>query len=63
MRTGVRWWFSGFWNGDNLGGFPGGEEMSKHQNMVKKLGEVDENFARDISKHSKLRCRLFPGQI
>jgi hypothetical protein len=52
VRTGVRWWFSGFGNGDNLVGFPGGEEISKHQNMVKKFGEVDESFAGGISKHS-----------
>jgi hypothetical protein len=63
VKTGLRWWFSGFWNGYNLGGFPGTGEISKYQNMVKNLDEVDESFAGDISKHSNLRYRLFPGQI
>lgn len=61
MRTGVRWWYSGFWNGAVLGAFPGGGEICKHQNMFKKSGEVDESFAGDISKHNKVRYRLFPG--
>jgi hypothetical protein len=35
MRTGVRWWFPGFLDGEKLGGFPGSGEIFKHQDMVK----------------------------
>jgi hypothetical protein len=45
MGTGVREWLARFQNGDNLSGFPGRGEISKPQNMLKKLGEGDESFA------------------
>jgi hypothetical protein len=48
VSTAVKWWFSGFWNGNNLSGFPGNGELSQHLDMVKKLSEVDESLAREI---------------
>jgi len=57
--------FPGFGMGITVADFQagGGGGGSKHRNMVKKLGEVDESFVGDISKHSKLRYRLFQGKI
>jgi hypothetical protein len=57
MGTGVRWWFSGFWDGDNLGGFPSSGEVSKHQNMVKKEGKVRERCRNIMAE--RLAC---PGE-
>jgi hypothetical protein len=45
VGTGVRKWFARFYNGDNLGGFPGIGEISKPQNKIKDLSEADESFA------------------
>jgi hypothetical protein len=36
MGIGVRRWYSGFVDGDDLGGFPSSGEVSKHQNLIKK---------------------------
>jgi hypothetical protein len=50
--TGVRKWFARYENGNNFGGFPGVGEISKPQNMIKNLGEVDDSLAGEISEHS-----------
>jgi hypothetical protein len=52
VGTGFRTWFARFENMDNFVGFPGVGEISKPQIMIKKLGEVDESFAGEFSKHS-----------
>jgi hypothetical protein len=39
-ENGVRWWFSGLWDGDKLGGFPGSGEMFKHMAKIR-LGRND----------------------
>jgi hypothetical protein len=52
VASGVRKWFARFQNGDNLNRFLCGREISKHQNMFKKLVEVDESFVGVIRKQS-----------
>jgi hypothetical protein len=52
VETGVRKWCARFYNGDILGGFPGIREIFKPKNKFKDFSEMDESFAKEISKHS-----------
>ena len=52
VGAGVRKLSIRFLNGDNLGGFPGVGEISRPQNVIKNLGQMDESCAGEISKHS-----------
>jgi hypothetical protein len=34
-ENGVIWWFSGMWDGDQFGGFPGSGEIFQHMAKVR----------------------------
>jgi hypothetical protein len=44
LGAGVRKWFAGFLNGDNLAGFLGVGEISIPLNVIKNLGQMDESY-------------------